>query len=103
MPPPSATAVVDAGIELFARLLPLQDLSSMLTVVKQIVESVTSPKLEKSSGRRAAVNINATIAILLFLRHASTHHSRQVREAFADGQIVSLLSSFLQVDRLDSV
>lgn len=69
----------------------------MLTVVKQMIDAVTSPKLEKSAGRKASVTINATVATLLFLRHASGNHSRQMREAFADAQIVSSLSTFLQV------
>lgn len=49
-PPPPATSVVDSAINLFADLLPLQDLSSVTRTVTQLLESVWSPKLEKNVG-----------------------------------------------------
>ena len=96
-PPPPATSVVDTAIELFARLLPLQDLTASIKIITQLVEFVRSPKLEKNVGRKAAVFINATIALVLALRNATVSHFRQARDTFGSTQITSLLSPFLMV------
>ncbi|KAG6906802.1 hypothetical protein DXG01_012050 [Tephrocybe rancida] len=100
-PPPPATSVVDTAIELFAQLLPLQDLTSTTRIITQLLESVRSPKLERNSGRKAAVHINATVGLLLALRHATTSHFRQARETFGNSQITSLLSPFLHEALVD--
>ncbi|CAA7266119.1 unnamed protein product [Cyclocybe aegerita] len=94
-PPPPATAVVDTAIELFSRLLPLQDLQATQKIIALLVESVRSPKLEKNAGRKAAVFVNATVALVLTLRYASATNFRQARDTFGNGQITSLLSPFL--------
>ena len=96
-PPPPATSVVDTAIELFARLLPLQGLMASIKIITQLVESVKSPKLEKNAGRKAAVFINATIALVLALRNATFSQFRQARDTFGSTQITSLLSPFLMV------
>jgi HEAT repeat-containing protein 5 len=94
-PPPPATLVVDTVIELFARLLPLQGLTSTTEIIKQILESVRSPMLEKNAGRRSAVFINATITLVLALRNATVSRFRQARDTFGNAQVTSLLSPFL--------
>ena len=96
-PPPPSTAVVDAAIELFAALLPLQDVTSCKAVVRDVIESTRSPKLEKNAGRKAAVVVNSTIALTLTLRVAASSSSRQTRDSFGSTQIGDLLSSFLKV------
>lgn len=96
-PPPSATSVVDAAIEMFASLLPLQDSASCKRAITDIVESTRSSKLEKNFGRKAAVLVNSTIAVALALRAASTTHARHCRETIGSSQIASILSSFLKV------
>lgn len=96
-PPPPFTSVVDSAIDLFAQLLPLQDLQSTTRTITQLVESVKSQKLDKNTGRKAAVSINAAIAVVLTLRNATTRHFRQSRDTFGSSQVTSLLSSFLQV------
>ena len=63
----------------------------------QLVESVRSPKLDKNAGRKAAVFINATIALVLALRNATVSHFRQAHDAFGCTQVTSLLSPFLMV------
>lgn len=93
-PPPPGTAVVDAAIELFSRLLPLQDLTATNKIIAQLIESVRSPRLEKNAGRRSAVFINATVAIALSLRVGSTA-PRQTRDILGNGQVTSLLSPLL--------
>ena len=93
-PPPPATAAVNAAVQLFAQLLPLQDLSVAVRSVTQLIESTGSPKLEKNSGRKAAVSVNATIALVLALRQVTTARGRQV---LGSGQVTSLLAPFLKV------
>lgn len=97
-PPPPATSVVDTAIDLFARLLPLQDLTSTTRIISQLLDSVRSPKLEKNAGRRAAVSVNAAVALVLALRHATTAHFRQTRETLGSSQVTSVLSPFLKVN-----
>ncbi|KAL0567040.1 hypothetical protein V5O48_014955 [Marasmius crinis-equi] len=100
-PPPPATAVVDAAIELFAQLLPLQDLSSSTRTISQLLESVRSPKFDKNVGRKAAALVNASIALVFTLRNACAATSREVREPFATHQITSLLAPFLKDTLID--
>jgi hypothetical protein len=95
--PPPATAVVDAAIDLFAQLLPLQDLASTSRIVSQLVDSVRSVKLEKNTGRKSAVFINAAVALVLALRQATTSHFRHCRETLGNSQVTSTLAPFLKV------
>lgn len=95
--PPPATSVVDAAIDLFAQLLPLQDLASTSRIVSQLVDSVRSAKLEKNTGRKSAVSINAAIALVLALRQATTSHFRHSRETLGNPQVTSILAPFLKV------
>ncbi|EJD04810.1 clathrin-coated vesicle protein [Fomitiporia mediterranea MF3/22] len=94
-PPPPATAVVDAAIELFAALLPLQDSSSCGRVINEALESTRSQKLEKNAGRKAAVVVNTTVAIALALRIATTSYARTCKDTLGGTQIANNLSSFL--------
>lgn len=96
-PPPSASSVVDAAIDLFSALLPLQDTTSTTKVVSELIEYTRSPKLERNSGRKAAVLVNVAVAITLSLRAASTSHARHCRDTLGSHQISSILSSFLKV------
>lgn len=96
-PPPSATSVVDAAIELFAALLPLQDAASSAKVINEVVESTRSAKLDRNSGRKAAVLVNGTVAIALALRVATTSHARRCRDTIGSSSASSVLSSFLKV------
>ncbi|KAJ4473613.1 clathrin-coated vesicle protein [Lentinula aciculospora] len=100
-PPPPATAVVDSAINLFADLLPLQDLTSIIRTTTQLLDSVRSPKLDKNIGRKAAVLVNAAIALVLTLRLATTAHYRASRDTFGSSQVTNLLSSFLKETLVD--
>lgn len=94
---PPDTAVVDASIQLFSQLLPIQDAQSASRVLGQLAESVKSPKLERNSGRKAAVTVNAVIALVLALRTANTSHQRRTREVLGSSQVTSVISTFLKV------
>lgn len=100
-PPPPATSVVDAALELFARLLPNQDPSSASKAVTQLVDSTKAVKAEKNAGRRAAVIVNANTALCLALRHAALN-SRQGRDALGNTKVTGALSSFLKVNSVSS-
>lgn len=95
--PPSSSAVVDASIELFARLLPIQDLTVVTRTITQLVDSVRSPKMDKNSGRKAAVLINSVVAIARALRCAMESHSRQAKETLGHSQVTTPLASLLKV------
>ncbi|GBE87132.1 clathrin-coated vesicle protein [Sparassis crispa] len=90
-PAPPATAAVNAAIQLFAQLLPLQDLTVSTRTLTQLVE--LTGKSERNLGRKAAVSVNATVALVLALRQPVTARSRQV---LGNAQITSALSSFLK-------
>ena len=95
--PPPLTQAVDAALELFACLLPLQDPSSAARLITLMIDSVKSPKYDKNIGRKAAVQVNATIAILLALRQAMASPSKHIREVFGSTGVATPLSSFLKV------
>jgi hypothetical protein len=95
--PPPLTQVVDAALALFARLLPLQDSASAARLITFMIDSVKSPKYDKNIGRKAAVQVNAAIAILLAIRQAMVSPSKHVREVFGSTAVTTPLSSFLKV------
>ncbi|KAF7335364.1 Clathrin-coated vesicle protein [Mycena sanguinolenta] len=101
-PPPANTSVVDTAIELFAQLLPLQDLASTVKILTLLLDSVRSPKLEKNTGRKAAIFINATVALVLALRHAmASAQFRRAKDVFGSTQVTTLLSPFLKDALID--
>ncbi|KAH9916212.1 clathrin-coated vesicle protein [Fomitopsis serialis] len=77
-PPPPATAAVNAA-----------DLSVTVRSLTQLIDFTGSAKLEKNSGRRAAVSLNVTIALVLALRQVTGARSRQV---LGSPQVTSLLA-----------
>ncbi|KAI0784437.1 clathrin-coated vesicle protein [Abortiporus biennis] len=93
--PPPVTAAVNASISLFSSLLPLQDSTSMSRTVSNLLEATTSGKLDRNSGRKAAIMINASAAFVLTLRTVSSH-SRQTSDALGSVQVASPMASFLK-------
>ncbi|THH16286.1 hypothetical protein EW146_g4324 [Bondarzewia mesenterica] len=100
---PAATAVVDAGLNLFAHLLPLQDVASASRTITQLIDSVRSPKFDKNIGRKAAAFTNATTSILLSLRQAMVSPSRQARDIFGSSQMTAPISAFLKASITDAL
>ncbi|KAI0776806.1 ARM repeat-containing protein [Trametes elegans] len=92
-PSPAATAAVDAAINLFAQLLPLQDVTQTARVVTQLLNSVGSVKLEKNTGRKAASIVNTTFAVVFALRQGTSHTARQV---LGNSQVATPLATFLK-------
>ncbi|KAI0258392.1 clathrin-coated vesicle protein [Gloeopeniophorella convolvens] len=99
--PPPLTQAVDTGLALFARLLPLQDAASAARLIVLMIDSVKSPKYDKNIGRKAAVQVNATVAIVLAMRQAMASPSRHVRDAFGSTNVTTALSSFLKDGLID--
>ncbi|THH31382.1 hypothetical protein EUX98_g2812 [Antrodiella citrinella] len=93
--PSATTAAVNAAIDLFACLLPVQDSTSMIRTVTKLLEATDSGKLERNPGRKAAALMNTTIALALAFRFAQSH-GRQSADAFGNAQISSTLASFLK-------
>lgn len=89
--------MVNAAIELFSRLLPEQDLVTTTRTVSQLIELVRSPRLDKNAGRKAAVVINASVAIVRSLKYATANHYRQAKETLGHPQVTIILAAFLKV------
>ncbi|KAG1715659.1 hypothetical protein ID866_1501 [Astraeus odoratus] len=100
-PPPAPTAMVNAAIELFARLFPTQDLATGTRIVTQLTELVRSPRLDKNIGRKTAVFINATVAIARTMRYSTTTHYRQAKEPLGHAQITTPLAVLLKDALID--
>ncbi|KAL1740521.1 armadillo-type protein [Schizophyllum fasciatum] len=101
-PPPPATSAVDTSIELFSRLLPLQDLQTTVRIITELLDYARSPKLEKNAGRKAAVFINSAVAIVMTLRVITATSTRQTRDVWGTAQVTSLLSPFLKDALIDN-
>ncbi|KAH7927705.1 ARM repeat-containing protein [Leucogyrophana mollusca] len=94
--PPPTSSVVDAALELFSQLVPIQDLTSTVRTITHLVESVRSPKLEKNVGRKAAVLVNSIVAIVRTMRVAMALHYRHAKETLGHSQVTSALAIFLK-------
>lgn len=70
LPPPPATAAVDASLEVFAALLPFQKREVQISAFETLLSHSRNPKLDKNPGRRMAIQANACAAILGTLRVA---------------------------------
>lgn len=75
-PPPAASGLVDAAIELFALYFPLQESNNQTALLQQITNNIRSGKMEKNPGRRMAVLANSVTAVLGSLRHIMHSSSR---------------------------
>lgn len=95
--PPPTTAVVDAAIQLFAQLVPSQDLSAVSKALSLLLDAIKSPKLDKNVGRKAAVKVNASVALVLTLRAATGSHFKNAKDTLGSAQVSTLLASFLKV------
>lgn len=70
LPDPPATELVNAAIVLFATALPLQSSKIQEGVLEQLATFLSSTILLRDPGRRAAVTVNAAIALLSMLKVA---------------------------------
>ncbi|KAG8531927.1 uncharacterized protein KY384_003563 [Bacidia gigantensis] len=68
LPDPPATEVVNAAISLFAVAFPLQTPKIQEGILEQIALFLASPSLQKDPGRRAAITVNAAMALLATIK-----------------------------------
>ncbi|CAO1639306.1 unnamed protein product [Sympodiomycopsis kandeliae] len=64
MAPPPATAMVDAAMELFAALVPFQNRNVQIAAFETMLRYTRSNKTDKNPGRRAAIQVNCSVAAL---------------------------------------
>ena len=95
-PSPVATAVVDAALELFAALLPLQDQPTAARIVAEAVDATRSARLERNVGRKAAVNVNLCTGLVLALRDAMTKTGGR-KEGFGSEKVQEKVAGLLKV------
>ncbi|PWY99439.1 ARM repeat-containing protein [Testicularia cyperi] len=68
--PPPATGVVDAAIQLFTALLPYQTREVQISAMEALLAHGKSTKLDRNPGRKQAIRVNSTVAVLGALRTA---------------------------------
>lgn len=78
LPPPPATGLVNASIELFALYFSLQEPQNQAALLQNLLNSYRSGRLEKNPGRRMAILANAVTAVLGALRLSRRHVELQV-------------------------
>lgn len=67
-PDPPATEVVNSAIVLFATAFPLQSSKVQEGVLAQLATFLTASSLQRDPGRKAAVAVNAAMALLSALK-----------------------------------
>lgn len=72
LPDPPATELVNSAIVLFATALPLQSSTIQEGVLEQLATYLSSSSLQRDPGRRAAVTVNAAMALLGMLKVAAS-------------------------------
>ena len=100
LPDPPATELVNAAIVLFATALPLQSSTIQEGVLEQLATFLSSSSLQRDPGRRAAVTVNAAMALLGVLKVAVSEtvaESGDLRQATVERTIEEIL----RVSQLD--
>ena len=64
LPDPPATEVVNSAIVLFALALPLQDVKIQESTLEQLHNLLLAKSLTRDPGRKAAITVNVSLAIL---------------------------------------
>ena len=64
LPDPPATELVNAAVIFLATALPLQDAKIQEGVLEQLATFLSSASLQRDPGRRAAITVNAAMALL---------------------------------------
>ncbi|KAI7831757.1 armadillo-type protein [Gamsiella multidivaricata] len=98
-PRPIATGVIDAAIELFAILLPLQSSALQGSLMDDLSKMLKSSTLDKNPGRKMAIQVNAVVAILGATKYAMAEGKRHEQHAF-EGPLASSLSQSILRDSI---
>ncbi|KAG9005771.1 hypothetical protein FRB90_010205, partial [Tulasnella sp. 427] len=78
---------------------PPADATSAAKTINQIAQHIRSPRLDRNLGRKAAIQINATAALLFTLRLAA--QSRPARDVLGGGQVAEAVVGILKDAILD--
>ncbi|KAG0204440.1 hypothetical protein BGX28_003622 [Mortierella sp. GBA30] len=98
-PRPVATGVIDAAIELFAILLPLQSSALQGSMMDDLSKMLKTSSLDKNPGRKMAIQVNAVVAILGATKYAMAEGKRHDQRAF-EGPLASALSQSILRDSI---
>jgi hypothetical protein len=90
------TGVIDAGVELFATMFPLQNQEGQVQSLATLSSHNRSGKLERNPGRKQAVIANTVTALRRSLANAEVVGARAKR-GFASSQVTELIRPLLQV------
>lgn len=71
LPDPPATEVVNSAIALFAMVLPLQGPKIQESMLEQLNTFLSAKRIQRDPGRKAAITINISLAILATLKISS--------------------------------
>ncbi|KAF9113074.1 hypothetical protein BGX27_002279 [Mortierella sp. AM989] len=98
-PRPVATGIIDAAIELFAILLPLQSSALQGSLMDDLSKMLKTSTLDKNPGRKMAIQVNAVVAILGSTKYAMAEGKRHEQRAF-EGPLASSLSQSILRDSI---
>ncbi|KDN46480.1 hypothetical protein K437DRAFT_268128 [Tilletiaria anomala UBC 951] len=100
---PASTSLVDASIEVFARLFPFQQRNSQIAALEGIAAYLRSPRLDRNPGRQMAVQVNAMAALLGSLRVAATPSANgRLATGFSHEKVSSVMREILQTGLLST-
>lgn len=98
-PVPAASALVDYSIELFALIFPLQSALVQESHLEQLIKAVRHPKLEKSPGRKMALQVNMVICLLAIFKNIMNISGKKGETSapgIADKKVGALAMELLQ-------
>ncbi|KAF9207309.1 hypothetical protein BGZ49_000724 [Haplosporangium sp. Z 27] len=98
-PRPVATGIIDAAIELFAILLPLQSSALQGSLMDDLSKMLKNSTLDKNPGRKMAIQVNAVVALLGSTKYAMAEGKRHEQHAF-EGPLASSLSQSILRDSI---
>ncbi|KAG9063326.1 hypothetical protein KI688_004208 [Linnemannia hyalina] len=98
-PRPVATGVIDAAIELFAILLPLQSSVLQGSMMDDLSKMLKNSTLDKNPGRKMAIQVNVVVALLGATKYAMAEGKRHEQRAF-EGPLASTLSQSILKDSI---
>jgi hypothetical protein len=96
-PVPAATALVDYSLELFGLVFPAQSAQVQEVILDQLIKSSKHPRLEKSPGRKMAVQVNMVIGLLaIFKNIMNKNNGNRNNNGIADKKIGGIAMDMLQ-------
>ncbi|KAG0234705.1 hypothetical protein BGW41_001025 [Actinomortierella wolfii] len=98
-PRPVATGVIDAAVELFAILYPLQSSSLQGSLMEALSKILKNNYLDKNPGRKMAIHVNTIVAMLGATKYAMSEGRRAEQRPF-EGPLASSYSQSILRDAI---